>query len=51
VPKLEIDTASSVTTAGAAVATGGLSLLARGLWDRVSAQKDICREIGAAPRN
>ena len=41
-PRLQIDAASSVTTTGAAVATGGLSLVARGLWDRVTAQADIC---------
>jgi uncharacterized protein involved in outer membrane biogenesis len=43
-PKLTIDPKSSVTTTGAAVATGGLSLLARGLWDRLSAQADICAQ-------
>jgi hypothetical protein len=44
-PKLQIDAASSVTTTGAAVATAGLSLLARGLWDRVTAESDMCKEI------
>ncbi len=43
-PSLGVDTAGSVTTTGAAVATGGLSLLARGLWDRVSAEADICSQ-------
>jgi hypothetical protein len=32
-----------MTTTGAAVATGGLSLLAKSLWDRVKAQGDICK--------
>ena len=41
-PRLNIDAASSVATTGAAVATGGLSLIARGLWDRVTAQTDLC---------
>ena len=41
-PSVGVDAAGSVTTTGAAVATGGLSLLARGLWDRVSAEADIC---------
>jgi len=41
-PSLGVDAAGSVTTTGAAVATGGLSVLARGLWDRVSAEADIC---------
>jgi hypothetical protein len=45
-PALNIDPASSLTTTGAAVATGGLSLLARGLWDRLSAEADLC-----APRD
>jgi uncharacterized protein involved in outer membrane biogenesis len=43
-PSLAVDAAGSVTTAGAAVATGGLSVLARGLWDRVSAEANICAE-------
>jgi hypothetical protein len=43
-PSIAIDAMSSVTTTGAAVATGGLSLLARGLWDRLSAEADICEE-------
>lgn len=37
-----LDAAGSVTTTGTAVATGGLSVLANGLWDRVSAEADIC---------
>ena len=41
-PSISLDPVSSVTTTGAAVATGGLSLLARGLWDRLSAEADIC---------
>lgn len=44
-PKIQIDAASSVATTGVAVATGGLSLLAKGLWDRVSAEADICKEL------
>lgn len=47
-PGIEINPASSVTTGGIAVATGGLSLLARGLWDRVSAEADMCKELNAA---
>jgi hypothetical protein len=41
-PNMRLDPAGSVTTTGAAVATGGLSLLAKGLWDRASSQKGIC---------
>lgn len=41
-PSIGMDAAGSVTTAGAAVATGGLSILAKSLWDRVSSEIDIC---------
>jgi hypothetical protein len=34
-----------MTTTGAAVATGGLSLLAKSMWDRVKAQGDICKDL------
>ena len=43
-PRLAIDPMSSATTTGIAVATGGLSLLAKGLWDRASAEKSICKK-------
>ena len=43
-PKIVVDTRNSVTATGAAVATGGLSLLAQGLWDRLSAEQDICAQ-------
>jgi len=45
-PQLQIDPTASVTTTGVAVATGGISLLARGLWDRMSAANDICKDSG-----
>ena len=41
-PVLQIDPGGSIVAGGAAVATGGLSLLAKGLFDRVSAVADIC---------
>ncbi|MGI9272289.1 MAG: AsmA-like C-terminal region-containing protein [Woeseiaceae bacterium] len=41
-PVLQIDPSGSIVAGGAAVATGGLSLLAKGLFDRVSASADIC---------
>lgn len=44
-PALGIDAAGSMTTTGAALATAGLSLVAKGLWDRVSAEKGICDEM------
>jgi len=43
-PSLGVDAAGSVTTTGAAVATGGLSLLAKSLWDRVSSEVDMCAD-------
>ena len=46
-PKVTLDPKGSATAAGAAVATGGISLLARGLWDRLSASKDICEQAPA----
>jgi uncharacterized protein involved in outer membrane biogenesis len=53
-PSVGVDAAGSVTTTGAAVMTGGLSVLAKGLLDRVSAEADLCAalenpEIEAAP--
>ena len=43
-PRIALDAGRTATTTGAAVATGGLSLLARGLWDRLSAEGDICKQ-------
>ena len=43
-PRIGVDAGRTATATGAAVATGGLSLLARGLWDRISAEGDICAE-------
>jgi hypothetical protein len=45
-PRITIDPASSAVATGAAVATGGLSLLARGVWDRLSAASSICEPSG-----
>ncbi len=41
-PAVGVDAAGTVTTTGAAVATGGLSVLAKGLWDRLSSEVDLC---------
>jgi hypothetical protein len=43
-PRIRVDAGRTATTTGAAVATGGLSLLARGLWDRLSAETDVCEK-------
>ena len=46
----------AVTSTGLAVVTGGLSLLGRGLWDRVTAEVNVCNrtdllleEMGVQP--
>jgi uncharacterized protein involved in outer membrane biogenesis len=44
-PRLQIDPTSSITTTSVAVATAGWSLVAKGLWDRVKANTDICEEL------
>jgi len=48
-PQITIDPAKSTMKAGAAVATAGLSLLARGLWDRMSAESSICEKDEKRP--
>jgi hypothetical protein len=42
-PSIEIKPIDSVANTGAAVATAGLSILGRGLWDRVTAEKNVCK--------
>ena len=44
-PRLAVDEAGVLITGGAAVATGGLSLLARGLWDRLSKSGNACKQV------
>ncbi len=41
-PAIGVDAAGTVRTTGAAVATGGLSVIAKGLWDRLSSEVDLC---------
>ena len=50
-PKLQIDPKGSAFTGGAAVATGGFSLLAKALYDRMSGQMDICKADVKAKKN
>jgi len=40
-PRLQVNAAAT----GAAVATAGLTVVAKGLWDRVSGEKNICKEL------
>jgi hypothetical protein len=41
-PQLTLDPKGTLVTGGAAFATGGLSILATTLWDRLARQKDPC---------
>jgi hypothetical protein len=43
-PSLSMKPLEALTTTGVAVATGGLSILGRGLWDRVTAEKKVCKK-------
>jgi uncharacterized protein involved in outer membrane biogenesis len=42
-PALEVKPLQGATAAGAAVATAGLSILARGMWDRITAERKVCK--------
>jgi hypothetical protein len=44
-PKLAVDEKGVLVTGGAAVATAGLSLLARAAWDRMTRSSDRCAKI------
>ena len=44
-PALEVDTKNAALAAGFATATGGLSILAKGLWDRVRGQRNPCPDF------
>lgn len=47
-PKLAVDEAGLLITGGAAVATGGLTILAKGVWDRLSRSSDPCGDARKA---
>ncbi|MGD8375523.1 MAG: hypothetical protein PVF68_05230 [Acidobacteriota bacterium] len=42
-PNLTVKPLDAVVSTGAAVATMGLPLLARGMWDRGTAERKVCR--------
>lgn len=44
-PRLAIDEKGVLLSGGAAVATGGLSIVARGLWDRMSRSRNPCKQV------
>jgi hypothetical protein len=47
-PTLAVDQQGVLVTGGAAVATGGLSILAKAAWDRMSRSKDPCGDASKA---
>jgi uncharacterized protein involved in outer membrane biogenesis len=49
-PRLVVDEQGILITGGAAVATGGLSILARGLWDRLNRSSEACAVTGEEAR-
>ena len=44
-PAIEIDPAGTAKKTGFAFATGGLSIVAKSLFDRLSAEADMCRKL------
>ena len=50
-PRLAVDEKGVLISGGAAIATGGLTLLARGLWDRLSLSGDPCGQSAANVRD
>jgi hypothetical protein len=42
-PSVEVKPLRAATATGAAVATGGLSLLYKGFWDRITAGRKVCK--------
>lgn len=49
-PRLAIDQTGVLVSGGAAVATGGLSVLAKATWDRVSRSRDPCNDAAKKGR-
>jgi hypothetical protein len=49
-PRLSLDQKGVLVAGGAAVATGGLSVLAKAAWDRLSRDANPCEEAGAGAR-
>jgi hypothetical protein len=41
-PAVTVKPLEAVTATGIAVATAGLSVVGRGLWDRITAEQDVC---------
>jgi hypothetical protein len=49
-PRLAVDEAGVLISGGAAVATGGLSVLAKATWDRLSRSRKPCIDTAAKGR-
>jgi uncharacterized protein involved in outer membrane biogenesis len=49
-PRLAVDETGLLITGGAAVATGGLTILARGIWDRLARSRNPCEDTSARAR-
>jgi uncharacterized protein involved in outer membrane biogenesis len=49
-PRLAVDETGLLITGGAAVATGGLTILARGIWDRLARSRKPCEDTSARAR-
>jgi hypothetical protein len=43
-PRIDVKPVEAIGTTGVAVATGGVSLLGKGLWDRVTAERKVCKK-------
>jgi hypothetical protein len=43
-PTLEMKPLEAMTSTGIAVATGGLSILGKGLYDRITAEQKVCEK-------
>jgi hypothetical protein len=43
-PNLAMKPLEAMTSTGLAVATGGLSILGKGLWDRITAEQNVCKQ-------
>jgi hypothetical protein len=43
-PSIELKPLEAVTSTGVAVATMGISLVAKGMFDRITAEKKVCKQ-------
>ena len=49
-PRISLDEKSAFIVGGAAAATGGISILAKGLWDRLKSSGDLCEKVTTSAR-